>query len=240
MNLLGRLRRDPEAGFSLVELSVAMLVSSVVAGAAAVMFSAALKSSTTTEARLETINTARVSVESMTRTLRTAVLPRQLDDAGNTDAAFLRAAPSEVSFYANINNPDNLIGPSRVTYRVTGGRLSQTIQPPNPHTPDDHDYVYCDLAVASCPRSTTALADTVVTSSALFTYFDETGTPLPLSASCGGTPCLPTTGLEVIDAVEVRVVVAAPARAGNIGPTTYVVRVALPNNDAIIREEQDE
>lgn len=239
MSLLHRPKRHPDAGFTLVELSVAMLVSSVVAGAAAVMFTAALKSNTTTEARLDSINAARVSVESMSRTLRTAVLPRQLDDAGNTDAAFLRAAASEVSFHANINNPGNSIGPSRVTYRVTNGQLTQTIQAPNPHAPDDHDYTYCDLAVASCLRSSTGLAVDVLTSAPVFTYYDQTGTPLALSASCGGLPCLPAAGLEVIDAVEVRVVVAAPARAGSIGPSTYVVRVALPNNDAIIREEQN-
>lgn len=239
MKRMSAVLRRPDAGFTLVELSMAMLVSSVVAAAAAVMFNVALKSNTTTEARLDSINTARVSVESMSRTLRTAVLPRQLDDAGNTDAAFLRAAADEVSFYANINNPNNAIGPSRVTYRIAGGRLEQTIQAPDAHAPDDHDYTYCDLAQVTCARRSTTLAEGVVVNQPLFTYFDATGAPLALTASCSGKPCLTGTGLEVVDAVEVRVVVAAPQRAGQIGPSTYITRVALPNNDAIIREEQN-
>lgn len=229
--------RSGDAGFTLVEVSVAILVSGVVAAAAAVMFNAGLKSNQTTEARLDTINSARVSVESMSRTLRTAVLPRQLDDAGNTDAAFLAAAGSEVRFYANINNPDNVIGPSRVTYRVVDGTLLQTIQPPDPHAPDDHDYTYCDPTAAGCSVSTSALAHGVTSSAPVFTYFDDAGAALPLTASCAGTPCLPLASLDVIDAVEVRVSVAAPAKVTGIGPSSYVVRVALPNNDAIIRED---
>lgn len=232
-----RARRRDDAGFTLVELTVAMVVSGVVATATAVMFNAALKSNTSTEARLDTINTARVSVESMSRSLRTAVLPRQLDDAGNTDAAFLRAASDEVAFYANIDNPNNIIGPSRVTYRVVDGRLEQTIQRPDPHDPDDHNYTYCDTTLSSCPHSTRTLADGVVTTTPLFTYYDEAGAEMALTSACGSKACLPSTSLDVVDAVEVRVVVGPPPRADGIGPTTYVLRVALPNNDAIIRKE---
>jgi hypothetical protein len=218
-------------------VSVSLLVSGVVAAAAAVMFNAGLKSNTTSEARVDTINAARVSVESMSRTLRTAVLPRQLDDAGSTDAAFLSASASEVRFYANINNPDNVIGPSRVTYRVSGRDLVQTIQPPDAHAPDDHDYRYCDPGAPGCVSRSMVLASGLETSVPVFTYYDDAGAALTLSGSCAGVACLPGNSLDVIDAVEVRVVVAPPARAPGIGPTTYVLRVALPNNDAIIRED---
>jgi prepilin-type N-terminal cleavage/methylation domain-containing protein len=225
-----------DAGFSLVELSVAMLVCSVVAGAAGVMVMTGAKSARSSEARLDTINSARVSVESMSRSLRTAVLPRQLDNAGSLDAAFLQASPRRVSFYANINNPDNTVGPSRVTYALDGtGNLIQTIQAPNPHAVDDHDYKYCDLALSSCPRSTRSLTPRVDTSQPLFRYFDQDGAELPLTATCVADACLSPAALEDVDAVEVKVVVAPPPDVA-IGSTTYVTRVSLPNHDAVIRE----
>lgn len=234
------LRSRPAAdhGFSIAELTVAMFISSLVAAAAAGMVNMALQSSKASETRLTSINDARVSVESMSRTLRTAVLPSQLqNNVDLTKAAFLQASPRAVYFYANIDNPDNTVGPSRLTYTVTaGGVLVQTIQAPNTPIPVNRDYKYCDLSLASCARQTRALASGVDATGVVFRYFDQFGTELAPTATCGGAPCLDVDDMEAVDAVEVKVVLRPPANV-KIGPTTYVTRVSLPNHDAVIRKE---
>lgn len=239
MRSLGRRLRRDDTGFSLAELTVSMLVSTLVAAAAAVMFDVALKSNTATEARLDAINESRVAVESMSRSLRTAVLPRQLEAGGTTataEAAFLQADGVGVSFYANINNPGNTIGPSRVTYTISAtGDLVQTIQQPDRPLPASRNYTYCDPAVATCKRSTRLLASRVDARLPLFTYYDQYGLAMPYGANCAGRPCLTASELEVVDAVEVRVVVRAAPKAA-VGPTSYVTRVALPNHDSIVPE----
>ncbi|MCW2713550.1 MAG: hypothetical protein JWN88_597 [Frankiales bacterium] len=233
-----RFRRGGDGGFSLAELSVAMFISALVAAAAAGMVNMALQSSKASEARLTSINDARVGVESMSRSLRTAVLPRQLDGT-STDNAFLKAAPQYVFFYANINNPDNTIGPSLVTYEVTAaGGLVQTIQKPDPHLPSDHDYKYTCLPASTCSKTTRTLATGVTPAMTMFRFFDQTGAELAYTtnSNCPSATCLSTAAVEDVDAVEVKLVLQPPAGV-KIGSTTYVTRVALPNHDAIIREE---
>jgi hypothetical protein len=221
---------------SLAEMLVGMVVSSIVMGAAAVMFTVAIESNTTTEVRLDTINSARVSVEAMSRSLRTAVLRSQLSDtsAPTGEAAFLSAAPAGVEFYANVNNVDGTVGPSRVSYAVTGGSLVQTTQPPEPLPAGSYEYQYCDLSVASCFRRTQLLADGVDTSAGVFTYYATDGSVILPTGTCGGGPCLGPTDLARVDAVEIRVQVRS-TKHPKLGPSTYVTRVALPNNDAVIR-----
>lgn len=233
------LRRRPtgEDGLSLSELLVTMVVGSLVLGAAAVLFSSALQSSTTTQRRLDTVNSGRIAMDALTRSLRTAVLPSQLDDLTNTDAAFLRATADSVSFYANLQNdpgptpsPDDLahLGPRRVSYAVVGGSLVQSLQLPDAHAVDDHDYTYCDPQAAGCSVTRLALSP-VSTVMPLFTYYANGGTRLDLDPACG---CLSSAGLLAVDAVEVRLAVPQPAGSA-AAPTTYLSRVALPNHDAL-------
>lgn len=233
------LRRRPtgEDGLSLAELLVTVVVGSLVLGAAAVIFSSAIRSSTTTQRRLDTTNSGRVAMDALTRSLRTAVLPSQLDDLTSTDAAFLRATADGLSFYANLQNDpgpsataDDIahLGPRRVSYAVEGGVLVQTLQTPNAHTVDDHDYTYCDLTVGGCAVTRLALSP-VSTAAPLFTYYGNGGARLDLDPSCG---CLLPTALLAVDAVEVRLSIAQPGTSP-AAPTTYLSRVALPNHDAV-------
>ncbi|MCU1673722.1 MAG: hypothetical protein JWN77_1835 [Frankiales bacterium] len=231
-----RLAATPKAdgGFGLVEMLVAMFVGSLVMGAATVIFNVTLQSSRATQSRVDGINAARVATEAMSRSLRTAVLPTQLDASGSFDAAFLQAAPRAVFFYANINNPGNAIGPSRVSYQVIGNNLVQTIQAPLAHAANDHDYKYCDLAQTTCARSTLLLTSGV-DAGGIFTYYDRYGSVLSPSVACTVGTCLDATSLENVDAVEIRVAVSPPAGV-RVGPSTYFTRVALPNHDAVIRD----
>ena len=156
--------------------------------------------------RLTDINSARLAVSAMSRSLRTAMLPSQLDDnTSNVTAAFIQGGPTPVSFYADINNPVTLptsgntrYGPSQVTYTVAGGVLTQTVQPPNQHDVSDNNYQYCTPGTAGCVVYTTILArrSTPPTTKPLFVYYDATGTPLG---------ALTASNLDDVDSIDIRV-----------------------------------
>lgn len=222
-----------DAGMTLAELLVGVVVAAMVVAAAGTLFAVGMRSNATSTARLTTINQARVSVEAMGRSLRTAVLPSQLDDAGNTDTAFLQGEANAVSFYANINNLNNTVGPSRVTYTVNAARqLVQTVQPPLPN-PVSHDFKYCDPALAGCVKTVTVLAEGVDVSVPLFRYYDSTGAVISYATTCpDGNACLSGTSLGNVDAVDLTLVLRTSGVS--IGPTTYVLRVSLPNHDSVI------
>ena len=67
-----------DSGFTLSELLVTMLALGILMTAVSALFLANLKSTETTSARLKETNQGRVAMESMSRLLRTAVLPSSL------------------------------------------------------------------------------------------------------------------------------------------------------------------
>ena len=126
------MRRDE--GLSMPELTVTMLVMSVVLAGLATLFIGSLNTAVGTQARLEEVSDARIAVSSMGRTLRTAILPSQLYDSASTaSAAFIQAEPRAISFYANVDNVNNAVGPTRVRYWIdSAGVLYESKQVPTP------------------------------------------------------------------------------------------------------------
>jgi prepilin-type N-terminal cleavage/methylation domain-containing protein len=229
-------RPSGDAGLTLVEMLTAMVVGSIVMSAAFVMFTTAQRANATSIARQETVNQAKVSVEAIGRNLRTAIQPNQLEDTSSTDVAFVQGGPRAVAFYANVDNADNLIGPSRVTYAVdASSRLVQTIQRPLPHAATDHNYQYCDPSLASCAKSIQVLATGVDPAAQLFTYYDDQEAVLVFDPTC---TCLTATNLGVVSSVEVKLVLTTQAAVGAtaVASTTYVLRIGLPNRDSVVRE----
>jgi prepilin-type N-terminal cleavage/methylation domain-containing protein len=229
---MSRTGKQDERGLTLVELSVTMMIMAVLAAAAAALYVGSLKTATGTQSRLEEVNDGRIAVSAMSRSLRTAILPSQLYDTSSTEtAAFIEATPLSMRFYANINNPDNSIGPSRVTYTVTPqGELVETVQPPNQPV-INNKYVYCDPAAAGCSVSSKVLARGVDPAVRIFTYYD------PLGASMSGS-VLSQAQMENIDSVDVSLTVEQRGSGGD--GSTYVTRIALPNHDAVIRSEEED
>ena len=229
-NRLIRGRR--EDGTTIVELSVTTFLFSSLLIACATLYIGSLRTATGTQLRLEEINDGRIAVSAMSRTLRTAILPSQLYDTSSTDtAAFIEATPASIRFYANIDNANNVVGPSKVTYRVVNGELIENVQTPNPRTATDRSFVYCTPG-PTCPTSQKILARGLVVGAApIFTYYDALGATLAGSN-------LTADQLEVVDSVDVTVTVAQPNSGGD--GTTYALRVALPNHDAVIRAENED
>ena len=225
-------RSGSDRGITLVEVLVAMALSSIVLATCATLFLGSLRTTTGTQGRLEEINDGRVAISAMGKAMRTAILPSQLSDTTSTEtAAFIEATPSSIRFYANIDNPNNSVGPSKVTYSVASGDLRQTFQRPNAFDPPSPVFVYCTPS-STCvtPRTKLLAKGVVVTGAPIFTYYDALGNTL-----AGAT--LTAAQLEIVDSVDISVTVAKKGVGGN--GSTFVLRVALPNHDAVMRAENE-
>jgi len=222
--VLVRVRRAGDAGFTLTEMVVVIAILSVVLAMVATTTITAQKNLNGSTARLDQVQQGKLAVEAMSKTLRTAVRPTQLNATctGCDQAAFLQGDSRTVQFYANINNPSNIIGPSRVSYTVdASGNLTETLQAPNAHSATDFNYQYCTPG-AGCSVISRVVARGVSTTAVLFTYYDSAGaaiTTLPLS----------TTDLPRVDSVDI---IVSVQRSPQVRSTTFTQRVTLPNADA--------
>jgi Flp pilus assembly pilin Flp len=233
---LRALRRD-DSGITLVELSVTSLVLATLVGVLVTMVTAGQRVSVGVKERLDQSNAATISMERLSRNLRTAVLQSQLTSAcvlsTCTDSAFLLGSPTAAQFYADVDNPKNSVGPSRVTYQVVGGVLSETIQRPDSPNPDASGYHYCTPGPGCIVRST-VLATGVDTVAAVFTYYTAAA---PTTAMVMGTGNVLTAAqLKTVDSIDVRINVTV-AGGANVAGATLVQRVALPNSDSVVRTD---
>ena len=234
-------------GFSLTEVLVSMIIFTIIMAAATTLIIGFTKSNGENVARQTQIETGRQASETITRTLRTAVMPSQLGCTTCTGwDAFVIGQDFSVQFYANIDNPKNTIGPSRVSYTVptTGaqaGFLIEKKQIPDSNIAGPSGYVYCDAeastANAACKARlrTRILAKGVqtVAGKALFTYYKAGGVQLvPVS---GGS--LTSADLSNVLAVQLSVAVRQSTSL-KMKPTRYIQRVTLPNAQSVLRNNE--
>lgn len=229
---------------SLTELLVTMMIMSVVVIAASSLAIGFAKTNAANVTRQDQIDAARMASESMSKLIRTAVKPSQLTTscAGCVADAFIKAEPFVVQFYANVNNPGNSVGPSRVTYTVAAsgpqaGELIESIQRPDSSVPTASGYQYCDAASPSATvdckarLSTRVLARDLVTGEGpLLKYYDESGAVL--TPPVGGS--LAASDLERVLSIELAVKIQVPA-SYQAGSTTYIQRIMLPNSQAVLQ-----
>jgi len=221
-----------EAGFTLVELLVTMLVMGIIFAALPFIVSSTTRLTAANSTRLQSMTQARVSVESAARLLRTAVVPKQLG-ADSGDSAFIQGDDFHVQFYADINNPDNSVGPSRVTLKVDNGTLVQIVQPPDqPVVNYDYQWSDCVVGATGCTKRQTTLATDVQMSAAVFTYYmpDANGVDHVLT----GQQPYDADALGTVDAIEITVTVGKHA-SSPIAADTYISRVALLNKASIVQ-----
>ena len=185
--------------------------------------------------RLNGLSQTNVAVEAMTRVLRTAILPSQVQAtcSGCDVAAFIKGDTRYVEFYANVDNDGILptsgttdYGPRRVTYSVDGqGVLTETVQKPNVHAYNDFDYQYCTPG-PSCPVRKRVLARDVQDDEDLFTYYDRTNNKIatPLQSA--------VSRLKAVDSIDLVISVRPSDRTES---ATVTARVTLPNADSLIQ-----
>lgn len=227
------IRAHVDAGFSLAEVLVVMLVMGILGSAVSALFIASIKTTESTSARLNQENSDRTAMDVMSRALRTAVLPSSLASCSPTcgaTAAFIQGSAFKVAFYADIDNPNNTVGPSQVTFTVdASGNLMETIQPADAGSASTgYTWTPCTYGTAGCALRKKLLATGVITSGAnLFTYYSY-GSTTPITGN------LTATQLANVDAVDL-VLSVHQSTAKSVTPTTYVNRVALPNVDTVVQ-----
>ena len=217
-----------DRGFSLMEVSITVVILGVVLAGVQGALIMTQRTVSDQSVRVDQMQQGRQAIEGVTKVLRTAVLPSQLNAtcSGCADlSAFIQGTPQSVQFYANINNDRNIVGPSRVSYSVnSSNELVETIQAPNPHAADDFDYQYCAPG-PGCAVKTRVLARNMVPSQAVFSYYDRYGNSL-------GSSSLDASKLALVDSVDV-VISTRLNPTSRVPATSFTSRVSLPNADSI-------
>lgn len=238
-----------QRGTSLTEMLVSMMVFSVLIAAVGTLVIGFTRSNAESISRQDQVDSARVVVETMSKKLRTAVMPSQLTTTCTlcTQDAFVIGRDFSVQFYANINNPKNSVGPSRVTYTLTttgpaAGTLVEKVQVPEDNEPSANGYEYCDAEAAPAgsecsKRLTTRTLATGVQSNTgpMLAFYDSTGARLTPPANGS------LTADELSRVLAVELVVSVQAQnATRVDPTTYIQRVTLPNAQAVLRQDEED
>jgi prepilin-type N-terminal cleavage/methylation domain-containing protein len=223
--------RFRDAGMTLPELLVSMglfgllttlLISTAIMG---------LRTANGLEGRLDNVSQGQQGIAAVSKVLRTAVLPDQLDEqtcVGCADTAIVQATTTQVSFYANLNNLGQ--GPSLVTLRVlldpnaTNGTamLQQSTIPPT-SLPDGR-YTYCAPGTTGCVVNTRVLTRGLGAGVAVFGYYGFDGLPI-LATS------LADEDLPRVASVDVALTVQLEPGQDAYPGTALVQRVRLPNAD---------
>jgi prepilin-type N-terminal cleavage/methylation domain-containing protein len=213
-----------DGGYTMMEMVVVVMILGIVLAMVQTTLILTQRTVAGSGSRVDQTMQARVAIDSLTKVLRTAVLPSQLNGTGSssTAAAFIQGTKTSVQFYANINNDSNIIGPSQVTYNIdSSGMLTEKIQPPDAHAVGNYNYLYTCTTCAT----TRVLARNVSTTQAMFTYYTKTGATITDTV-------LTAADLSAVDSVDVVIMVKASANQ-TIQATTLYERVTLPNADSV-------
>ncbi|MBZ5740021.1 PulJ/GspJ family protein [Nocardioides mangrovi] len=231
-------QRPVDEGMTLVELLVAIGLTSllmiVVCGATVV----ALRASDAAEARNDNLSVAQVGMAAATKVIRTAVLPDQLDDrvcTGCADSAIVQATGSQLSFYANLDNAGN--GPSLVTLQALADpdrsgtwMLRQTLVPPT--VLSDGSYTFCDVTSATCRFRTRVLCRGLPRNASVFRYYDFDGRVI-------ASTTLTTTDLIRVSTIDVSLTVQMRPGQTRTPAESILQRVNLPNADVNVLTDDD-
>jgi hypothetical protein len=223
---LRRLASPRDEGLSLTEMMVSIVMLSLIMVALTSTVIITQRFSARNGSYLADADQNRNAIEGVSKTLRTAVLPKQLLDYSAGDAAFIQGTDTSVQFYADLDIP-TAMGPSKVSYLVQQapdgtGDLIETVQPPDAGALN-HNYTW---NVAANARTRTLARGLIWPTPVIFTYYDNTGIALPTS---GGLSAQSMQNVRTIDVVLTVKTLSGIKRL----PTTYVQRVGLPNVDVL-------
>jgi prepilin-type N-terminal cleavage/methylation domain-containing protein len=223
-------RAQNDAGFSLPELLVVMLLSSIVLTALAVTFNSSMQAARASSARVSTTADARIGMDAMLRRLRVAVIPTGRTSAfdmagtgtgtnypGGVDAV---PAGSELAFFASLTTGGSTADPTPtlVDYSIdtTVDCLRERMTPASGVAPG---YTW----LATNTRSRCLLFGVLnVDGSRLFDYFADGKTATPLVVT------LAADNARLIHSVGVNLAVTA-STATDVAPSRVPGRVTLEN-----------
>ncbi len=217
-------QRAEERGATLVEMLVAISLTTIVIAIATTGMISASRVMGVNSLRLRELSTNKVAIEAMAKTLRTAVEPRDYGDAAAAGTAVISGDATSVNFYAALSSVGSAsctgtthYGPSQVSYTLVGGVITETTRAPDLHACGTLTFTYaCTPSSADCIYHSRVLARNIVSTS-LFTYLASDGSALSV-------PLL-STRLEAVDSIDIVVV----SRVAGAKSTTTATRVSMLN-----------
>lgn len=215
-----------EAGLSLVEILVTMVILGVVLSALTAGAISMNRASYATDLGTRNQNEARTAIAVLSRDIRAASPVRP-----STQPAFLVARPDEANFTANL---DDGTRPRLVRLFIDGdSRLVEDATPADPAS-DPATGLTWDTDNDAVIRFIAAFVVNDA-SRPLFRYLDLNGAELPYSTTaCAGPagnvapPCLTESDLRRVATVELSLTVDSDPNA-RVQPFTVTQRVRLPN-----------
>lgn len=234
--MIGARRRRGEDGTTLAELLVVITLFGIIGAIVSSVVISTQRQSTAIRMRIGDVQQARIGMDAMSRTLRTAVQPAQLQVGCTTctgtiatSTAVRSASVTSVQVFANTGATT---GPVLTTFTVAydsttqTGQLTQTIQPPDTGSAPNFAYTACTIGATGCTitRRTLIRGITWPLTTAAFTYRTNAATALAI----GSTGVLTPSQLIAVDSIEISLPVREPNRL-NTAPVTITSRVALSN-----------
>ncbi|WP_166139074.1 PulJ/GspJ family protein [Nocardioides ochotonae] len=220
-----------DRGMTLAELLVAMAIFTILMTGLGTTAVLVIRTTAALENRLDNATQSQVSVDAVSKVLRTAVLPEQATELACptcADTALKAATRTRVQFYANLNTVGS--APLLVTLELerdthaaqTSGQLVQRIQRPIINTATQ-SYSYCDATLPTCSVQKRVLARGLAWPAVdTFFYYDSGGTLITL-ASLGDVE------LPLVSSVEIALKVQTVRGNTRYKPATVFKRVRLPN-----------
>jgi type IV pilus assembly protein PilW len=186
-------------GFSLVELMVAIAISSIVLGAIASVFAGLSRSYTTQNVAAQVQEGMRASMDFMAEDLMMA----GFDPLHTAGAGIVSATASSIDFTVdrNMNGSIDATDSERINYFLSGNQLRQRLN--NDNTTDD------------------SVVDNVAPYGFILSYFDESNTALP--------PPLSAANLAAVRTIQISLTVQEAAGRGGPVNRTYTTRVRCRN-----------
>jgi prepilin-type N-terminal cleavage/methylation domain-containing protein len=189
-------RRRPESGYTLIETMIAMMLLSVVIAAAFGVVAVMQRGAVATTNRFTAEGEAQTISDRISKDLRSAVT------ASAVGAAFASADVNDVTFYANLADPN---GPTRLHAYLTllGGTNvylfhEDSTPPVAGGSPGNYTY--------TATPATRIDGKYLDTSQPIFSYFDADGNPIT-------TPISTTASLRSIDSVGINIRVRVTPQA---------------------------
>jgi hypothetical protein len=230
-----RWRNRNDAGVTLVEQIVTMLVLSLLIGLVTSLIIATQKQASTASLRLDDIDQARMAVDQLSRSIRTAVEPAQINlscsactGPASQSTAVVSGRTDSIQLFANSGSTSGpLLVTFAVTYDTANSRaiLTKKVQPPDVGSAPNYTYSSCAIG-PGCRTTIQTLVRGVVwpLTGPIFQYFNNSGVEL-----------VPATGQSLngadllsVDSVAIRLPVRTPSPLLK-STTTVNSRVALPN-----------
>lgn len=170
----------PDAGISLAELLVSMMITALLLTMTAGFMVSAYRANAVASAVDGTTREASTAMTEITRSLRAAGEYKPAS-AATEQPAFVVAGPTSMTLYAYINLQAAVEAPVRVQFSVVRGVLTETRWVGQKSSPTANTYSFPTQAT-----STTRLTSSVITAApapAVFTYLDESRQVIPFGST---------------------------------------------------------